>query len=323
MNTIPSLLTVTMRIVLLFLALTAVAMLLFARAQEALAASLRPVAVLSGDTLTAGDLFTGLAPEKASHVLGPAPQPGQDMVLNARTLMRVALTLDLPWQPGSTADQVIVRRASTTVDPDIFTAILSDKMREQGVDGHFEISYTGSAPEIALPQGQPGTAELVSFAFDPKRDAFQAAFAAPSKDMKLAEVNVIGKVQRYVSVPVLANSLRAGDLIGARDISWIDIPVQEAEDGVILNEKDLDGMTPRRMIAAGKPIRDRDLQKPRLVARGDFVTLVYESGPIILTAKGKALQPGAHGDIVRIVNVSSNRALEGVVTGDRQISIVE
>jgi len=124
-----------------------------------------------------------------------------------------------------------------------------------------------------------------------------------------------------VAVPVLKNTLKNGDIIGAMDIDWIDLPQTKIPNGAILNEKDIVNMTPRRTAASGKPVNANDLEHPKMVDRGDAVTLIFENGPMVLTAKGKALQAGAMGDTVRVSNSDSNKNLQGVVTAHREITI--
>ena len=80
--------------------ITALTMFLLSIPQRASAVSLKPTSVITEDTIRLGDLFSGLE-HKSERVLGMAPRPGQDMVLNARTLMRIAIALDLPWRPTS------------------------------------------------------------------------------------------------------------------------------------------------------------------------------------------------------------------------------
>jgi flagella basal body P-ring formation protein FlgA len=155
---------------------------------------------------------------------------------------------------------------------------------------------------------------------DTQKDMFEATLVAPSTDRPLSRLIVSGHIQRMVSVPVLKNTMREGDIVGAADIDMMDIPQADLQSGTILKADDLEGMTPRRMALAGKPLRDLDMQQPQIVARGDNVTIVYKDGPMILTASGKAMQNGAKGDQVRVVNTSSNRPVDGFV--DRQGEIV-
>lgn len=51
------------------------------------------------------------------------------------------------------------------------------------------------------------------------------------------------------------------------------------------------------------------------VRRGDMVTLVYEAPGLSLSMRARALEDGAVGQSVRLLNTSSNRTIEGVVTG--------
>ncbi len=52
-----------------------------------------------------------------------------------------------------------------------------------------------------------------------------------------------------------------------------------------------------------------------------MVTMTLETGQMQLTAQGRALDNGAAGDVVRIMNTSSNQVIEGVVQGLRTVSV--
>ena len=51
------------------------------------------------------------------------------------------------------------------------------------------------------------------------------------------------------------------------------------------------------------------------VRRGDFVNLVYEMPGMSLNMRARALEDGAVGQGIRLVNTSSNRTIDAVVTG--------
>ena len=109
-------------------------------ARAAMAATLKPDVVLTGTVLTLGDLFDGLSEEKARTVLGPAPRPGADMVLNAHTLMRIAASLDLPWRPAAVTDQVRVSTAATIIDAATVEALVKDALVSKGLTGSFSLA---------------------------------------------------------------------------------------------------------------------------------------------------------------------------------------
>ena len=144
---------------------------------------------------------------------------------------------------------------------------------------------------------------------------------APSAENPLKRITVSGRIERQIAVPVLRNSLKNGDIIGASDIDWIDLPQDKITNATVTAEKDLIDMTPKRTVSAGKPVLLNDLVPPQMVTRGDAVTLIVEVGAMVLTAKGKALQGGAIGDTVRVANSDSNKNLQGTVTAHREITI--
>ena len=51
------------------------------------------------------------------------------------------------------------------------------------------------------------------------------------------------------------------------------------------------------------------------VRRGESVTLVFRAPGVMLTTRARALEDGAIGQNVRLMNTSSNRTIDAVVTG--------
>jgi flagella basal body P-ring formation protein FlgA len=68
-------------------------------------------------------------------------------------------------------------------------------------------------------------------------------------------------------------------------------------------------------------VRRADLVKPDIIRRDDSVTLVYAAPGIMLTTRGKAMESGGEGDIIRVLNAQTNRTLQGVVTGPGLVDI--
>ena len=81
-------------------------------------------------------------------------------------------------------------------------------------------------------------------------------------------------------------------------------------------------MALRRAVRAGLPLRAADLAKPELVQKNDTVMLHYEVPGIVLAMRGKALESGAEGDMVSVLNVNSKRTIQGMVTGPGRVTIL-
>ena len=61
--------------------------------------------------------------------------------------------------------------------------------------------------------------------------------------------------------------------------------------------------------------------KPELVQRNETVTLIYEVPGVTLTVRGKALEAGAEGDAIGVLNEQSKRTIQGVVIAPGRLII--
>ena len=75
-----------------------------------------------------------------------------------------------------------------------------------------------------------------------------------------------------------------------------------------------------RVRRAGRPIRTRDLQDPVLVPKRSLVTILFKRPKMTLSAKGRALDDGSDGEVIRITNTQSNTVIEAVVIGPHLVS---
>jgi flagella basal body P-ring formation protein FlgA len=81
------------------------------------------------------------------------------------------------------------------------------------------------------------------------------------------------------------------------------------------------GLAARAALQPGRPLRVADLMRPELVQRNETVTLLYEVPGITLTVRGKAIEGGAEGDVISVLNEQSKRTVQGVVAGPGRVII--
>ena len=55
--------------------------------------------------------------------------------------------------------------------------------------------------------------------------------------------------------------------------------------------------------------------------KGSLVTLILQTPKMTLTARGKALQPGSEGDVIRINNLQSNTVVEAEVVASGRVMV--
>jgi flagella basal body P-ring formation protein FlgA len=57
------------------------------------------------------------------------------------------------------------------------------------------------------------------------------------------------------------------------------------------------------------------------VQRNEAVTIYYQVPGIMLTVRGKALEAGAQGDVVGVLNIQSNRTIQAAVIAPGRVAI--
>lgn len=118
-----------------------------------------------------------------------------------------------------------------------------------------------------------------------------------------------------VRIVVPLRDIARGETITASDLGYQNAPESLARMGAVTAIADLDGMQARRSLRAGAPLRESDVRKPVLVAKGSTVTMVFQAPGITLTGMGRAMGEGGLGDVVVVLNPSSYRQMSATVTG--------
>jgi flagella basal body P-ring formation protein FlgA len=148
----------------------------------------------------------------------------------------------------------------------------------------------------------------------------------------VAEVSCIGpmawklfvpvKVSRMGDTLVLARPLASGQTVTpelvrveTRDQAGLAAGALERADQAV-------GRVAARALAAGSPLMATDLRAPRLVRRGDQVTLIARRGGLEVRSLGRALGDAGQDEQVNVENSSSRRQVRGVVNARGEVEIL-
>jgi flagella basal body P-ring formation protein FlgA len=116
--------------------------------------------------------------------------------------------------------------------------------------------------------------------------------------------------------------VKPGEIIRERDVEWMSVQANRLTRTSVLDSATLVGMSPRRTIRAQDVIRSTDLQVPVMVTKNSLVTIRLRTERMELTAQGRALEEGAEGDVVRVMNTKSNTVVNAVVVDSGAVVVV-
>ncbi len=263
-----------------------------------------------GAVITLGDLFED-AGEAADVAVARAPAPGQRLSLDPNYVRSAAAREGLIWANAGNVLRITVEREARQIGATEIANLIQEAIFVETGETHL-VRLSNQRLTLFAPMDSFGGPELVSFDHDATSGFLRAEIAAyPGGE----PVRVAGRAEPVVDIPVLARAIGIGGVIDASDIAWMQIPARTVTGQTLIDADSLIGMAARRPLRADTPLRAFDVEPPVLIERGEIVNLIFRSGPLTLSARARAIEDGAQGELIRFVNLQSNRTVEAVAEG--------
>ncbi|GAB4224244.1 MAG: flagellar basal body P-ring formation chaperone FlgA [Kiloniellaceae bacterium] len=285
--------------------------------------TLRLSSVIQEDVVRLRDLFDGISePGLAETPVARSPQPGASVEVGARWLAAVARAHGLPWQPRSRYERITLRRDSHDIAGEEIEDALRQALAEQGLDGEVQLALDTPGLRLRLPSTAERSLRIARLTLDESSGRFLAQVAAPAQGEALATLSVTGRALKLIEVPVLSRRMKPGEVIRASDIEWISMQANRLTRTTVVDASSLIGMSPRRPIRAQDLVRSTDLETPVMVTKNSLVTIRLQTERMQLTVQGRAMEDGAEGDVVRVMNTKSNTIVNAVVLDAGSVVVV-
>jgi flagellar basal body P-ring formation protein FlgA len=239
------------------------------------------------------------------------------------------------WQtPGTPTSVIAVAQAippvgiTTTVNPSYFnitaddvSKAIAEQLQLQAVEKKADVSLIAGTPSILYSADHPLKISIHALQIDTqsRRWQAQAYILAAGKTETVKPVS--GSYIPLVDVPVLKRQLAKTDVIEEKDLGSKAIPDRFVRKDTVTDAKLLIGQSPRSIISADRPIRQGEISSPILIKKGQSVQLTYTNPYMSLKATGVALQDGAAGDMIRVKNDKSEKAVGGRVVANGRVEV--
>lgn len=287
------------------------------------APTLRASVTVTSDVVRIGDLIdnagsAALIPVYRSPDLGTT---GALPVAQVLSVLRAKQVIGV--MTGDIKEVQVTRLARTLASKDIENAVAAALERRFGLGEAANITVTldRSVAEMRLDASNTGALQPAATRYDARSGRFDIVFEiANDSNPAPTKLRFTGTAIETVEVAVLTRDIDRADLLKSSDLSLERRPKAEVAGEPAARDRSI-GMQLRRPMRAGTPIRLADIVKPDFVVRDQAVTIIYQVPGLYLTTRGKAVESGAEGDIVSVLNLQSKRTLTGVVTGRGQVTV--
>ncbi|MEE7502160.1 flagella basal body P-ring formation protein FlgA [Methylobacterium mesophilicum] len=305
---------VILRAVLAFLTFALLGALAIPAMARAEGLRLRGDVTARGDVLTLADLVEG-APE----LLG-APALGATGTIQTRRILDAAAALGLNGLETGGRLQIAVQRAARRLGPPEIEAALKRGL-ETGYGLHapsIAVRFDGDGPTLLAPVDLEGQAAALDVTYDPRT---RRVAGLVSLGERQASLRVSGVVIELREVAVLTRNLNRGEPVREGDVALERRPRESVAPDAQGSATAILGEVAQNTLTAGTVLRVTDTAPPELVARGENVTIVYETPSISLSMRGLSNDSGRMGAVVNVVNVASKKILQATVIGPGRVSV--
>ena len=282
----------------------------------AAASSLRPFVSLDAPVVRLSDLF---ADPGIDRVLGPAPAPGQRIVVEAPQLAAIARQFGVDWRPGSPADRATLERTARAMSPAEVETLLRPALLAAGAPETGQLQLPTFVAPLVPPHGSE--TRIAQLDYDAPSGRFMAVLSTVSGDLPPVLSRVSGRMEDTTEVAVTSRRVLAGEPLDAADLHLIRVRTASLQAEVARDPAQLAGMASRRVLQPGEPIVLSELQHAVVVAKGALVTMALNSPGISLSAQGIADESGGVGDQIRVINPASKAVVLTEVVGPGHVRV--
>ena len=198
---------------------------------------------------------------------------------------------------------------------------VAEQLQLQGIVPKADVSMSAGSPPTLYSADHPIKLVVHALQVDTqaRRWQGQANILANGKTETVRPIS--GTYVALIDVPVLTKQLGRTDVVEATDIAIKSISERQIRKDTVTDAKQLIGQSPRANISPNRPIRVGEISAPLVIKKGDSVQLTFTNPYMSLKTNGIALADGAKGEMIRIKNEKSERAVSGRVVAAGRVEV--
>ncbi len=196
---------------------------------------------------------------------------------------------------------------------------IANALAKAEVAKHPKALITNNRKQILYEADAPVEVEINKLTHDVEKKTWVANMLLLQSGNVISAQALSGKYEEQKAIPVLRESSNHGDVIKAEDLEVRYIPEYKVPRGTITDANAIIGKTPARLISRDRPMREQELVKPTIIAKGTTVQMLFQTKSIEIATIGEALEDGGIDDVIRVRNVDSKNVVRGKIISNNQV----
>jgi flagella basal body P-ring formation protein FlgA len=129
------------------------------------------------------------------------------------------------------------------------------------------------------------------------------------------------QVSIHYPIVITQQPLQRGEPITKSALAIKPVNILTLHDGFFDKIEETVGQITKQPIPAGRWLSPRNIEAPKLIKQGEFVSIFTRNPGFEVKTQGKALKAGALGARIKVENLNSKQIIEGVVTAPQQVEV--
>ncbi|MDZ7802611.1 flagellar basal body P-ring formation chaperone FlgA [Thiohalophilus sp.] len=135
------------------------------------------------------------------------------------------------------------------------------------------------------------------------------------------KIHVPVSIRRFAEVLVAVRNLPRGTRLSSDDVRAERREISRLNRGYYRRPAEIAGQVLQRSVRQARVLNPASVARPRLVRRGDEITIIARAGNLTIHVKGKALMDGTEGKKIRVRNLRSKEELQATVVGPGKVKV--
>lgn len=284
---------------------------------------LREKVIVHNDVVTLGDLFENAGIRKSVAVF-QSPQLGTTGVISTSRVGVAAQRHGLIWLNPGGVKKIVVERPSRFIPLKEIKDLLTNELAEKaGIENrdNADIIFARGAKGLHLDKRNNNPVVIVNSQLNLQNGIFRAVLGTEELSGNVAKVTYNGRILRTAQAVVPNRVIEVGSIITADDIKTEKFPANRIKNRHIKNKNDIIGKSAKRALVANIPVSKRDIEIPKIIKKNEIINIQFKVPGLSLRTKGKALNDGAKGDEITIMNLKSKRKIQAIVISPGAVSV--
>ena len=263
---------------------------------------------VQGPLVTLADLFENVG-LKGSKAVFRAPNPGTTGKVSVNRVLLAARKQGLQPSTRAAFRMVTIKRTSRVIEAEelieLIRAAVEEQIAGRKKEGELIIKLKSHSTPLHIASQIKELVLLDRFNWSHQSGRFSAHFAIGDHQ----PIQIYGTASQMVQIIVAKTEIAKGKLISSSDLQakYVQRSRRTRKGATAL--EDLIGLSAKRRLPAGRPVRLSDLEAPKLITKNQLVTILLEAPGLVLRTQGKALSDATLGETVKVLNTQSKRII--------------